>query len=211
MGTPESASVPRMMSEAPVHRVCVAAFHLGRHELTQAQYRAVMGTNPASRKGSALPVEMLAHPETVRFFDKLRAMTGRPYRLPTEAEWEYACRAGSERLYPWGDRPGESAAHAWTSANSDERTHDVGQKRPNAFGFHDMLGNVWEWCADHAYEDSAGAPVDGSARADAGSLRWVMRGGAVDITPETSRPGARATPTFMLHTIGFRVALSTSR
>ncbi|MCI0565149.1 MAG: formylglycine-generating enzyme family protein, partial [Nitrososphaera sp.] len=137
---------------------------------------AVMGKNPSHFKGDpALPVENVTWNDAKEFCEKLTKMTGLDYRLPTEAEWEYACRAGTT-----GDYGGDLDVMAWYSKNSGVKTHPVGQKNPNAWGLHDMHGNVWEWCEDDWNDSYASAPTDGRAWVDMpsrGSFR-VLRGGS---------------------------------
>lgn len=131
-----------------VHTAAILSFNMGKYEVTQGQWRAVMGSNPAHFKaGDNYPVESVSWDDCQAFIVKLNEITGRNYRLPTEAEWEYACRAGTA-----GERYGSLAAIAWYERNSRNRTQPVGEKQPNAFGLYDMLGNVWEWCQDR-YSD----------------------------------------------------------
>jgi formylglycine-generating enzyme required for sulfatase activity len=163
-------------NEKPAHQVTIReGFYLGRYEVTQAQWRALMGSNPSHFKGHSIPVERVSWDDAVMFIARLNAQSdGYTYRLPTEAEWEYAARAGTT-----GDYAGELDAMAWYNVNSGAQTRPVGLKLPNAFGLHDMHGNVWEWCADSYHDNYTGAPVDGSAWASAGKAKSrVVRGGS---------------------------------
>jgi formylglycine-generating enzyme required for sulfatase activity len=160
--------------EKPVHRVRITkAFEIGKYEVTQAQWGKVMGNNPSQFKGPDLPVESVSWGDIQDFLQKLNAMNdGYRYRLPTEAEWEYAARAGST-----GDSE-ELASTAWYDGNSDKQTHPVGTKRPNAWGLYDMLGSVWEWCQDW-YDESyyRSSPEPDPPGPGSGQAR-VIRGGS---------------------------------
>lgn len=159
----------------PVHQVMIReSFYMGRYEVTQAQWREVMGNNPSSFKGDDLPVENVLWNDAKEFIRKLNARDGGfTYRLPTEAEWEYTCRAGTT-----GDNASDLDAMAWYEKNSDGRTHPVGGKQPNAFGLYDMQGNVNEWCEDVFHESYNDAPTDGSAWLNGGDQgQHVLRGG----------------------------------
>jgi formylglycine-generating enzyme required for sulfatase activity len=126
----------------------VEGFYIGKYEVTQAQYQAIMGTNPSRFKGGNNPVEQVSWNDAQEFITNLNARTGRNYRLPTEDEWEYAAREGTKKssyAYPGSDDIGEVA---WYDGNSGGQTHPVGQKSPNALGIYDMGGNVYEWCQD---------------------------------------------------------------
>lgn len=141
--------LPDLFQAKPQHKVRISkGFYMGVTEVTQAQWKAVMRNNPSKFTGDDLPVESISWYDAVRFCKKLSRATGKRYRLPTEAEWEYACRAGTQTRFYFGDDPNLLGEYAWWAADSQERTHPVGQKKPNAFGLHDMLGNVAEWCSD---------------------------------------------------------------
>ncbi len=193
------------INTVPVHRVDIEKpFYMGKYEVTQAQWRAVMGSNPSQFKGDDLPVENVSWNDAKEFCRKLSQMTGREYRLPTEAEWEYACRAGTTGAYA-----GDLDAMAWYDKNSGGKTHPVGQKQPNAFGLYDMHGNVWEWCEDDWHNSYNGAPNDGRAWVDIsarGSYR-VARGGSWGSNAVRSRSAYRPgnTPGARVNYLGFRL------
>jgi formylglycine-generating enzyme required for sulfatase activity len=213
--------------EKQQHRVRITRpFYLGVHEVTQGQYREVTGANPSDFQGSDdLPVEHVSWDEAIAFCNKLseheglkpyyRVGGGAPlggdgYRLPTEAEWEYACRAGSTTRFSFGDDEARLGEYAWFVGNSDSKTHPVGQKRPNAFGLYDMHGNVWEWCWDgyeaKSYAGSPGADPLGPSQAAA----RVIRGGGWIIEPRLARSTYRYgfSPEYRKFDLGFRVARS---
>ena len=170
----------------PLHRVKLPGFLLGRTEVTQGQWQAVMGSNPSSFKdcGDDCPVENISWDDAQLFATKLSQKTGKAYRLPSEAEWEYAARAGGKGQWGFGDDESQLGAHAWFSANSGNKTHLVGQKKASVIGLHDMHGNAWEWVRDVWHENYQGAPGDGSAWLSGGDqARRVLRGGAWDYYP----------------------------
>jgi formylglycine-generating enzyme required for sulfatase activity len=194
MGSPNSDKDAET-DENPPHRVLITRpFYLGATEVTQDQYRAVTGANPSYFRGSDdLPVENVSWDEAVAFCNRLSEREGlKPYyesgtwgpsggdgyRLPTEAEWEYACRAGSRARFNFGDNEANLGEYAWFERNSYGKTHPVGHKRPNAFGLYDMHGNVWEWCWDGYektyYANSPGADPPGPSQA----AHRVIRGGS---------------------------------
>ncbi|HJR06700.1 MAG TPA: SUMF1/EgtB/PvdO family nonheme iron enzyme [Pyrinomonadaceae bacterium] len=164
------------INEKPVHQVTIReGFYMGKYEVTQAQWRQVMGKNPSAFKGDSLPVEHVSWNDAQKFIGKLNELNdGFLYRLPSEAQWEYACRAGTAEDYA-----GNLDSIAWYKDNSGEQPHPVGQKQANAFGLYDMYGNVWEWCADIWRNNYDGAPTDGSVWSGGGdaSLR-ALRGGS---------------------------------
>ncbi|MGA2256022.1 MAG: formylglycine-generating enzyme family protein [Thermoguttaceae bacterium] len=168
-------------SEKPQHRVRITKpFYLGKFLVTQEQWEAVMGNNPSRFNGPKNPVEMVTWNDCQKFLEKLNAKIGTQrgkFVLPTEAQWEYACRAGSTTRYCFGDDEAGLGEYAWYSANSDMKTHPVGEKKPNAWGLYDMHGNVWEWCADwHDGGYYANSPTDDPTGPATGSSR-VFRGG----------------------------------
>jgi len=194
-------------NEKPVHVVVInKPFYLGKYEVTQAQWRAVMGNNPSQFKGDDLPVENVSFNDAKEFCERLSQMTGQKYRLPSEAEWEYACRAGTNETYA-----GDLEVVAWYSKNAGDKTHPVGQKRPNGFGLFDMHGNVWEWCEDFYRSNYDGAPFDGSPWLDSSHLfkPRVLRGGAWFFNSSYARSAKRLgnDPSARLPYFGVRVAM----
>ncbi|MHB8971759.1 MAG: formylglycine-generating enzyme family protein [Pirellulaceae bacterium] len=194
------------------HRVRITkSFHLAVHEVTQSQYESVMAVNPSHFKGPQHPVATVSWDNAVEFCDKLSALpeekaAGRSYCLPTEAEWEYACRAGSTTQFSFGDDAAELGNHAWFKDNSAATTHPVGEKRPNAWGLYDMHGNVLEWCADWFGEYSA-SPADDPTGPSTGTDR-VTRGGSWDYAASLCRAADRdkRLPGVRNLGLGFRVA-----
>jgi formylglycine-generating enzyme required for sulfatase activity len=165
--------------ERPVHKVTIEyPFYMGKYEVTQAQWQAVMGNNPSHFKDcDNCPVEQVSWDDAQGFIRKLNQMNdGYRYRLPTEAEWEYACRAGTTGDYGAGNL----SEMAWHFENSGSKTHAVGSKQPNAWSLADMHGNVWEWCEDWYHQTYSGAPTDGTAWLSGGEQRAarVRRGGS---------------------------------
>ena len=189
-------------------------FYIGKYTVTQAQYEALMGTNPSRFKGAQLPVETVSWNDAQDFCLKLRArMQGQALeaRLPTEAEWEYACRAGTRTRFYSGDADSDLDAVAWYGANSGNTTHPVGTKKANLFGVYDMHGNVWQWCQDWYAENyeklSATDPMNNVAGADR-----VVRGGSWYLAPEYCRSSGRYFSALdgRFYIIGFRVVVAPS-
>lgn len=177
--------------EKPVHSVRIGkAFALGKTEVTQRQWRAVMGNNPShfSNCGDDCPVEKLNWDEAQDFLRKLSQKTGKSYRLPSEAEWEYACRAGGRDEYCGG---GNIDSLAWYTSNSGSKTHPVAGKQANAWGLYDMSGNVWEWTEDCGNGNYNGAPTDGSAWTSGNCGARVLRGGSWIDGPWLARAAVR--------------------
>ena len=196
-------------SEKPVHRVTLTNnYYIGKYEVTQALWQAVMGSNPSGFKGDNLPVEEVSWNECQDFISKLNAMTGKRFRLPTEAEWEYAARGGKKSRgyqYSGNNTLGDIA---WYSGNSSSRTHAVGTKQPNELGIYDMAGNVWEWCQDWKGSYSS-SPLVNPIGAVSGSLR-VYRGGSWSSSARGCRTSCRNcfTPNGRDNNLGLRLVLS---
>ncbi|GCL58127.1 SUMF1/EgtB/PvdO family nonheme iron enzyme [Microcystis aeruginosa] len=205
--------------EKPQHQVQVNSFAIGKYPVTQAQYEAVMGINPSEFKNNPQnPVEQVSWNDAQAFCQKLSQITGKTYRLPTEAEWEYACRAGTTTRYYFGDDASQLGDYAWYSANSQSKTHPVGQKKPNAWGLYDMIGNVWEWCEDDWHDNYIGAPKDGSAwpiNNDNRSHLKCLRGGSWNSykAPDYCRSAIRSRnlPSYDNYSRGFRVVCGAGR
>ncbi|MFX0200975.1 MAG: formylglycine-generating enzyme family protein [Candidatus Hodarchaeota archaeon] len=214
MGSPSSEE-DRYDDEGPVHHVKISKpFYMGKFQVTQEQYKAIIGTNPSGFSGSKLPVENISWDDAVEFCDKLSQLShkeGKTYRLPTEAEWEYACRAGSQTRFCFGDDVCSLDAYGWYADNSDDQTHPIGQKRPNAFGVYDMHGNVYEWCEDWYDRDyySVSPVMDPKGRS--GDMSGVLRGGSWHNSPRFCRSAHRdwhSSPPYRRgKNFGFRVVL----
>lgn len=164
--------------EKPVHSVTLDDFYIGKYEVTQAQWRAVMGSNPSRFKGDSLPVEMVSWNEVQEFIKRLNAKTGKTYRLPTEAEWEYAARGGNRSKGYKYSGSNKIKDVAWYIGNSGYKTHPVGTRKPNELGVYDMSGNVCEWCQDgYRYDTYSSSPQKNPQGPSSGPF-WVLRGGS---------------------------------
>lgn len=193
--------------EKPVHQVRVSSFAIGQTEVTQELWEAVMGSNPSNFQGSKLPVEKVSWNDCQTFITKLNQLTGQQFRLPTEAEWEFAARGGnSSRGYKYSGSDDIDAV-AWYRSNSSIKTHEVATKTPNELGIYDMSGNVWEWCQDWygSYSSSAQTNPTGPAT---GSNR-VYRGGCWGSNVGNCRVAYRinSPPTGTYYNLGLRLAL----
>ena len=166
-----------------------------------------MGYNPSSNKGRTLPVENVSWDDAQVFVQELSQKTGKTYRLPSEAEWEYAARGESTTTYPWGNSDAELHVYAWFNAIANA-TNPVGLKKPNQFGLYDMIGNVWEWTQDCLNKNYKGAPTDGSAWTGGDCYQRVLRGGSWYGNPQYLRTAKRSgiTSAIRVNGSGFRVA-----
>lgn len=194
-------------ADAPPHEVRVGAFDMDKYLVRQDQYQAVMGGNPSRWKGGANPVEQVRWSDAVRYCNKRSQLEGlepcydlrawkcnfdaNGYRLPTEAEWEYACRAGSTAAFFFGDSPSKLGDYAWYDKNSGGHPRPAGQKQPNRWGLFDICGNVWEWCNDFYkvdyYQEAPPQDPKGPKEGD----NKVLRGGAWRFSAESCRSGYR--------------------
>jgi formylglycine-generating enzyme required for sulfatase activity len=202
--------------EKPPHRVTLTRpFYMGVHEVTNAQWKQVMGSVPSEWKDDDVPVERVSWEDAVEFCRKLSALpeerkAGRVYRLPTEAEWEYACRAGATTKYLFGDDESLLGDYGWFRENSGSKTHAVGQKKPNAWGLYDIHGNVCEWCSDW-YGDYPDSAVTNPQGRSSGSFRVNRGGGWVNPAGDSrSALRGRNLPSSSYANLGFRLALSPS-
>lgn len=193
--------------DATPHEVVVSAFYIDKHLVTQTEYQKVTGKNPSRWKAAENPVEQVRWSDAVRYcnarsrLDSLEPcydlqtwecdFDANGYRLPTEAEWEYACRAGADTAYYFGDNPSQLKDYAWFKDNSGSKPHPVGQKRPNPWGLYDMHGNVWQWCNDFYkvdyYQES---PQENPKGPKTGETK-VVRGGAWKFSADSCRSGYR--------------------
>ena len=241
MGSPDD-ELDRFSSEGPQHEVAVSQFFMARYPITQAQWRVVaampqvnceLKTEPSNFKGGLLPVEQVSWNEAVEFCDRLTIQTNRQYRLPTEAEWEYACRAGTTTPFHFGETIttdlanycGEDRKIGENDYSGSYGSGPKGEFRQtttpidqfdlaNAFGLCDMHGNVLEWCQDHWHENYEGAPTDGSAwLTNEKEARRILRGGSWSVIPWYCRSAYRNfdTPDYRYDFIGFRVSCSAPR
>jgi formylglycine-generating enzyme required for sulfatase activity/tRNA A-37 threonylcarbamoyl transferase component Bud32 len=221
MGSP-STEAGRSNNEGPQRTVNISPFFMGKYPVTQAQYQALMGNNPSHFKGffksKQLPVEQVSWDEAVKFCRKLSEKIGKTYRLPSEAEWEYACRAGTTTPFYFGETitpdlvnyDGNYPYGAAPKGLYRKQTTDVGSFGPNPFGLYDMHGNVWEWCSDKWHDNYSGAPTDGSSWETGTDNNRVQRGGSWDNDAVHCRSANRGR-NWAVHRsrhLGFRVAVA---
>ena len=198
-------------NESPIHRVEVGSFEISKYEVTQEIWEAVMGGNPSHFRGcTQCPVEQVSWDDIQVFLQRLNASGGQ-YRLPSEAEWEYAAGGGQKSQgykYAGSDDPAAAAWYRMGSTSSGGKTHPVGQKQSNELGLYDMSGNVWEWVQDCWNDSYAGAPSDGRAWEQGSCSFRVLRGGSWIDTPRGLRSTVRSFSNHWGHLIGFRLARS---
>ncbi|MEG3988013.1 SUMF1/EgtB/PvdO family nonheme iron enzyme [Microcoleus sp. S28C3] len=217
MGSPNTEA-GRSDDEGPQGTVNIPAFFMGKYEVTQEQYQAVIGNNPAHFKGAKRPVEQVNWDEAVKFCRKLSEKTGKAYRLPSEAEWEYACRGGTTTPFYFGDTitpdlvlyNGDYPYGAAPKGLYRQRTTDVGSFPPNPFGLYDMHGNVWEWCSDKWHGNYNAAPTDGSSWETGTDNNRVLRGGSWTDAAVSCRSAYRIPSSAVGRSwgLGFRVAVA---
>jgi formylglycine-generating enzyme required for sulfatase activity len=232
MGSPVD-EIDRNSDESPQHSVTVPTFCMGKYPITQEQYAAVLGNNPSRFKGNFRPVEQVSWFDAQEFCARLSILAKRDYRLPSEAEWEYACRAGTTTPFHFGKTITTDLANYDGTGDPDgkwsgsygrgpkgiyrQETTAVDTFSPNVFGLYDMHGNVWEWCLDHYHSDYEGAPTDGSAWIDPNAERDAyrgLRGGSWFNNPQICRSACRINsnnPDNHNSNIGFRVVCEAAR
>jgi formylglycine-generating enzyme required for sulfatase activity len=206
MGSPKSEK-GHAPNEEPERRVRISgAFYLGRFEITRAQYRAVMKEARVSSEDDPLPVNQISYAKAREFCLRLSGAASLEISLPTEAQWEYACRAGTQTPYCSGSTEADLALVGWYSGNAEGKAHPVGEKQPNAWGLYDMHGNVWEYCADFIDDYATMESTDPVGRV--APRHGAMRGGGWMHGPEKCRAATRLISDDMFGGAGFRVALS---
>ncbi len=194
-------------NEEPVRQIRISKpFYLGPYEVTQAQYKSVMGSNPSRVEGDTLAVDQVTYSQAREFCRRLSKIAGVTVTLPTEAQWEYACRAGTKTRFYSGNKLEELDSAGWHKGNAGDGVHPVGQKQPNAWGLYDMHGNVWELCADliESYEEIADTDPIGATHASYGA----MRGGGWMNPPEYCRAASRLVSDDMFGGTGLRILIN---
>ena len=210
-GTFQMGSNDGSDDEKPIHTVTVTGFYIGKYEVTQKQWKEIMGSNPSSFKDcDNCPVESVSWNDVQNFLKKLNEKTGGNYRLPTEAEWEYAARGGNKTNgYKYSGSNSVDDV-AWYTSNSGSKTHTVGTKQANELGIYDMSGNVWEWCGDWYDKDYYKNSPENNPKGASSGLNRVLRGGswAVDAGGCRSANRLRINPGSTALDVGFRICLS---
>jgi len=217
MGSP-STEAGRSNNEGPQRTVNISPFFMGKYPITQEQWEVVMGNNPSDIKGLKRPVEQVSWNNALEFCQKISQKTGKIYRLPSEAEWEYACRAGTTTPFYFGetitpDLVNYDGNHPYGSAPKGlyrKQTTDVGSFGPNPFGLYDMHGNVWEWCSDKWHDNYSGAPTDGSSWETGTDNNRVLRAGSWNCNTVYCRSAYRGRHSAVHRSrhLGFRVAVA---
>ncbi len=206
MGSPPTEEGHRP-SEGPVRQITISRpFYLGRHEITQAQYEEVMGTNPSEFRGDDLAIDQISHAMAFEFCRELSRRMNVEVTLPTEAQWEYACRAGTTSRFCAGDRSEDLDRVGWYRGNSGETVHEVGRKAPNAWGLYDMHGNVCEHCLDHL--PSLEVAADRDPRGTVNERKGAMRGGGWMHGAEHCRAATRLMSSDRFGGVGIRIAIN---
>jgi formylglycine-generating enzyme required for sulfatase activity len=217
MGSPESG-IDELNRELPQHEVTVPSFAIGKYPVTQAQWQAIMGSNSEESSNEFQHPVQVSWYRCHKFCKKLSSLTGNNYRLPSEAEWEYACRAGTQTHYSFGDDVAQLGDYAWYYVNNPSKKliHPVGQKKPNSWGLYDMHGNIREWCEDDWHKNYQGAPRNGSPRTtiissaffvDTDYMFNVVRGTYSMSTPFYCRSSSRAWARRGREFSGFRLVM----
>jgi formylglycine-generating enzyme required for sulfatase activity len=198
--------------ERPAHEVCVGDFSIARYPVTQGEWVSVMGTNPSQYRGrDDLPVENVSWNDAQAFIKALTERTGRKWRLPTEAEWEYAARSGGKKQkYPGTSEEAKIEDYAWQESNSGLKTHPVGTRKPNDLGIYDMAGNVWQWVQDRYDRDYYRQSPRQNPKGDPFGVNRILKGGSVYQQATFLRVSYRdyQDPEKRANCVGFRLALS---
>ena len=212
----EAGAARGHVNQLPVHQVEITeGFLAGQFPVTQSQWSSLGFSNPSAVPGDNLPVHGITWDEATEFCEHLAKRSSRPVRLPSEAEWEYLCRAGTCSEYFFGEDDADLDQFAWYEGNSQDRLHPVGEKKPNPWGLHDVVGNIWEWCADVWQSDYEGAPGDGTPRTDRAEEqpRRVLRGASYDMDSFRCRSAYRSFEwkDFGLPRAGLRIVIGPDR
>jgi formylglycine-generating enzyme required for sulfatase activity len=179
MGCPSEQGTDCESNETPAHQVTLSNYYLGKFEVTQALWEEVMDANPSYNIGSNLPVENISWDDIQSFINKLNILTGHTYRLPTEAEWEYAARGGNKSKGYKYSGSNFIDLFGWYIGNSSAKTHSIGTKQPNELGIYDMTGNLWEWCQDKYGEYTSGSQTNPTGTST--GYERVLRGGSWEV------------------------------